>query len=297
MLYEQGEHSKASKLHGDTLVARQRVLGPVHPDTLEAHRSARRAAEVAGTGQPVTVRYKDIVFETMTTADVMEAIIRPVARDRHASFAEAKISRQATGSPTYFVSHAWDSLFVDLVDSLAAYLEGAAQDETFPWLDIFAINQDDSGGQFSAMDELDDGATLKQVIELSQATLVVLDKDRVAPLARLWCLYEIGSTPPSKLQLLTHGFSEKDISQHIWKINAGGALCFSDQDRQMIQASIIRKFGSLDQFTTELRLRLLLRDAALLRLHCGVGRVGRARSAAVAIPHGTTRGDFGVRNL
>lgn len=78
----------------------------VHPDTLEAHRSARRAAEVAGTGQPVTVRYKDIVFETMTTADVMEAIIRPVARDRHASFAEAKISRQATGSPTYFVSHA-----------------------------------------------------------------------------------------------------------------------------------------------------------------------------------------------
>ena len=231
----------------------------VHPDTLEAHRSARRAAEVAGTGQPVTVRYKDIVFETMTTADVMEAIIRPVARDRHASFAEAKISRQATGSPTYFVSHAWDSLFVDLVDSLAAYLEGAAQDETFPWLDIFAINQDDSGGQFSAMDELDDGATLKQVIELSQATLVVLDKDRVAPLARLWCLYEIGSTPPSKLQLLTHGFSEKDISQHIWKINAGGALCYDDKDRQMIQASIINKFGSLDQFTTELRLRLLLR--------------------------------------
>ena len=222
----------------------------VHPDTLEAHRSARRTAEVAGTGQPVTVRYKDIVFETMTTADVMEAIIRPIARDRHASFAEAKISRQATGSPTYFVSHAWDSLFVDLVDSLAAYLEGAAQDETFPWLDIFAINQDDSGGQFSAMDELDDGATLKQVIELSQATLVVLDKDRVAPLARLWCLYEIGSTPPSKLQLLTHGFSDKDIVQHIWTINVCGKLCASYKDRQTIQAEIIDKFG----FWTNLRL-------------------------------------------
>eukprot|EP01048_Picozoa_sp_COSAG05_P030046 COSAG05_NODE_10223_length_577_cov_0.857741_2_plen_37_part_01 len=37
---------------------------------------------------------------------------------------------------------------MELVDSLAAYLEGAAQDETFPWLDIFAINQDDTGGQF-----------------------------------------------------------------------------------------------------------------------------------------------------
>ena len=48
---------------------------------------------------------------------------------------------------------------MELVDSLAAHLEGAAQDETFPWLDIFAINQDDTGGRFSAMAELDDGRT------------------------------------------------------------------------------------------------------------------------------------------
>jgi hypothetical protein len=75
-------------------------------DTLDAHRSARRAAETAGTGQPVAVRYADILFETMTTADVMEAIIRPVARTQHKSFAEAAIPLQATGSPTYFVSHA-----------------------------------------------------------------------------------------------------------------------------------------------------------------------------------------------
>ena len=42
----------------------------------------------------------------MTTADVMEAIIRSVARAQHKSFAEAAIPLQATGSPTYFVSHA-----------------------------------------------------------------------------------------------------------------------------------------------------------------------------------------------
>ena len=53
--------------------------------------------------------------------------------------------------------------------------------------DIFAINQDDSGGTFSAMDELDDGKTLARVIELSRSTLVVLDKERAAPFARLWC--------------------------------------------------------------------------------------------------------------
>ena len=228
-------------------------------ETLDPHRSARRATETAGTGQPVTVRYVGIMFETMTTADVMEAIIRPVARVQHKSYAEAAIPLQSTDSPTYFVSHAWDSLFVDLVDGLGAYLEGAAQAETFPWLDIFAINQDDTGGQFSAMDELDDGRTLARVIELSRATLVVLDKDRVAPFARLWCLYEIGSTPPSKLQLLTHGFSEKDISRHIWNINAGDALCFSDEDRQMIHTKIVDQFGTMEKFTIELQLRLLLR--------------------------------------
>jgi DNA-binding XRE family transcriptional regulator len=36
------------------------------------------------------------------------------------------------------------------------------------------------------MAELEDGRTLAQVIELSRATLVVLDKDRVAPFARLY---------------------------------------------------------------------------------------------------------------
>ena len=52
---------------------------------------------------------------------------------------------------------------------------------------IFAINQDDSGGTFSPMDELDDGKTLARVIELSRSTLVVLDSERAAPFARLWC--------------------------------------------------------------------------------------------------------------
>ena len=36
----------------------------------------------------------------------------------------------------------------------------------------------DTGGKFSAMDELDDGKTLARVIEVSRSTLVVLDKER-----------------------------------------------------------------------------------------------------------------------
>ena len=74
---------------------------------LGAFRSARRAAERAETGKPVMVRYVDIPFEDMTTADVMEARIRPVCRKHHKSYAEAAIMLDAVGfigDPTYFVN-------------------------------------------------------------------------------------------------------------------------------------------------------------------------------------------------
>ncbi len=76
-------------------------------EDLDVFRSARRVAERAGTGKPVMVRYVDIPFENMTTADVMEAIIRPVCRKHHKSYAEATIMLDAVsfiGDPTYFVS-------------------------------------------------------------------------------------------------------------------------------------------------------------------------------------------------
>ena len=38
------------------------------------------------------------------------------------------------------------------------------------------------------MDELDGGKTLARVIEVSRSTLVVLDSERAAPFARLWCV-------------------------------------------------------------------------------------------------------------
>ena len=124
---------------------------------------------------------------------------------------------------------------------------------------MFAINQDDSSGTFAAMDELDDGRTLAQVIELSGATKVILDKETVAPLRRLWCLDEIGATPSAKLHLVTRGFSEREIAQHLQSIDAETALCFSDSDREMIREEIVQRFDSLARFTEELRLRFLLR--------------------------------------
>ena len=79
----------------------------VNVEQLAGFRSARRSAEKAGTCKPVIVRYVNIPFEEMTTADVMEAIIRPMCRQKHKSFAEAVVMSDNIGSlgdPTYFVS-------------------------------------------------------------------------------------------------------------------------------------------------------------------------------------------------
>ncbi|XRB03834.1 EF-hand domain-containing protein [Pycnococcus provasolii] len=231
----------------------------VTSDNLETHRNKRRAAEKTKSGKPVPVEYRNIPFEQMYTTDIVECFVRSLAREEHMSYAQAE--NLPVGAPTYFVSHAWGSTFVDLVKSVTGALAGAAQNDTYVWLDIFAINQDDTGGVFSAMKELDDGRTLASTIALSRETLVVLDKERVIPLTRLWCLYEIGSTPPQKLQLVTNGFSEKDVSHHIRNIDAETALCFSPADKKMIHGEITDKFGfaSMRHFTEELKLRFMLR--------------------------------------
>ena len=224
----------------------------VTSDNIETHRDKRRAAEKTKSGKPVPVEYRDIPFEQMYTTDIVECFVRSLARKEHMSYAQAK--NLPVGAPTYFISHAWGSTFVDLVKSVTGALAGAAQADTYVWLDIFAINQDDTGGVFSAMAELDDGKTLASTVETSRATLVVLDKERVIPLTRLWCLYEIGSTPPQKLQLVTHGFSENDVSHHIRNIDAETALCFSPADKEMIHGEITGKFrfASMRHFTEEL---------------------------------------------
>lgn len=121
------------------------------------------------------------------------------------------------------------------------------------------------------MKELENGRTIVRAIELSRKTKVVLDRHAVFPLTRLWCLYEIGTTPPHKLELVTQGFNQRDIAKNLQSIDAETAHCFSDDDRKMIRAEIIARFNSLDRFTQELRLRFLLRpisydgDVAALR--------------------------------
>ncbi|XRB03143.1 EF-hand domain-containing protein [Pycnococcus provasolii] len=100
----------------------------VTSDNIEMHRDKRRAAEKLMSGKPVPVQYREIPFEQMYTTDIVECFVRSLARKEHMSYAQAE--NLPVGAPTYFISHAWGSTFVDLVESVKGALAGAAQNDT-----------------------------------------------------------------------------------------------------------------------------------------------------------------------
>ena len=115
--------------------------------------------------------------------------------------------------------------------------------DVYIWVDIFAINQHDPGA------DLHGGKALARTIELVGETLVVLDK-AAFPLTRLWCLYEIGSTPPDKLRLLTPGFREAELAAAFRSVNVEAAQCHDTTDEIRIREHILAQYGSLAAFQT-----------------------------------------------
>ena len=127
--------------------------------------------------------------------------------------------------------------------------------DVYIWVDIFAINQHDPGA------DLHGGRTLARTIELAGETLVVLDRAAV-PLSRLWCLYELGSTPPDKLRLLTPGFGEAEMAAAFRAVDVESAQCFDSIDTDRIREHIEVQHGSLAAFQQMLRLWLLLKPTS-----------------------------------
>ena len=156
-----------------------------------------------------------------------------------------------------FASHAFGNPFSLLVASQTAHFRDAVPSECFIWVDIFTINQHDPGA------DLHEGRTLAATIAQCATVAVVLDP-KTMPLSRLWCLYEIGSTPPEKLVLLTHGFDASILSAAFERIDVKSADCYSQADKQMIRGLVRSRHKSLSAFTRLLKLLLVLKPTSYL---------------------------------
>lgn len=128
----------------------------------------------------------------LSTAEVVSLVVVPATGSDKCRFADLPAPEgpgpanlwdpAAQDAPLYFVSHAFGNPFALLVTSLSAHFAaaGAVPSEVFVWLDVLAINQHDTNG------ELRGGSTLQRTIDVSVATLVVLDREQRLPLTRLW---------------------------------------------------------------------------------------------------------------
>jgi hypothetical protein len=166
----------------------------------------------------------------MTVKEVVEEIIIPATKEKGCSFID-QLWPNMYMAPHAFISHAFGNRFTIIVESLKSYFKDSVFAEVYIWIDIFIINQHRPG------DDLHDGLTLRATIEASGSVVVCLDKNTL-PLFRLWCLYEIGSTPIEKLVLLTHGFDVSELGQAYAKIDATTADCWAKADKDMIREHI-----------------------------------------------------------
>jgi WD40 repeat protein len=213
--------------------------------------------------------------QRVTSKEVVERLIKPLSTGQLCL--ASRLPSAAVGVPTAFISHAWGTChsiakpscscakdagsFHLLVDSVTDFFAGAVDTEVFVWLDVFAVNQHDASGS-----ELDGGLTLRKTVDLAAHTLVVLERSRSAlALSRLWCLYEIGSTPPEKLQLLTRGFAAAELRAQFQSVDVGAASCWDRPDGYFdafIRGQIQQDHGSQELFQQKLKLRLLLRPTS-----------------------------------
>ena len=211
----------------------------------------------------------------VTSKEVVERLVKPLSTGYFCL--ASRLPSPAVGVPTAFVSHAWGTChaggetsckcaadagsFHLLVDSITDFFAGAVDTEVFVWLDVFAVDQHDASGS-----ELDGGLTLRKTVDLAAHTLVVLERSRSAlSLSRLWCLYEIGSTPPEKLQLLTRGFAAAELRAQFRGVDVAAASCWDRPDGHFdafIRGQIRQDHGSQQLFQQKLKLRLLLKPTS-----------------------------------
>ena len=189
----------------------------------------------------------------LTTKEVVLRLIMPATEAAACNF--AAMVPGAVAPPTAFASHAFGNPFGLLVSALEEHFMNAVAADVFVWVDIFAINQHDPGA------DLHGGRALARTIDLVGETLVVLDKAGY-PLTRLWCLYEMGSTPPDKLRLLTPGFREAELAAVFRAVDVKAADCYESTDKSRIQEHIVARYETLAAFQQMLRLRLLLKPTS-----------------------------------
>jgi tetratricopeptide (TPR) repeat protein len=192
-------------------------------------------------------------WETATTADICEKIIKPMTGAYQCSLAEylAVMSPSTIGKPCAFISHAWKFKFKDLIAALVSYF---GEDE-YVWLDLVCNNQHKAANyDFEWW-----SGTFKNAIASIGKTVMVFDEwNDPIPLTRGWCIWELYCTIDNELcefdvAMTAHSeisfVEDMDESAHdainkmLGTIDCARSECFNDDDRMQIHDAVKRTLG------------------------------------------------------
>jgi tetratricopeptide (TPR) repeat protein len=200
-------------------------------------------------------------FLGKTTTDVNTTFLVPATSATKISMCDQLISIGRTdvvGKATWFVSHAWKFLFLDVFDSLVTYFcpndgDDVSSCHEIVWFDMFSNSQHDTG---SKPFEWWTGTFTNAIRDLNNVLMIMIPWDAPIPLTRTWCIFEIYAcqltnsrfeitTTPAERSRFMHMIRD-DIGQFLnmlSRVSSRSSECFIPDDRLKIFAAIEQSVG------------------------------------------------------
>ncbi|KAJ3295359.1 Kinesin light chain 3 [Borealophlyctis nickersoniae] len=187
-----------------------------------------------------------------TTTDVCEKVVKPRTKKSVCDHLLEKDS-SAVGRATWFISHAWQYEFLDVVDALKHHFHESSTPDVIVWFDLFSNSQHDIGAKpFTWWT----GIFTNAISELGSVLMILHPWNNPVTLGRAWCVFELYACTNTKSHFAialpprhTPAFrtSLRDNPGAFYNmlstIKSANSVAFKDSDRLAIHAAIREKVG------------------------------------------------------
>jgi tetratricopeptide (TPR) repeat protein len=186
----------------------------------------------------------EAAFEGMTTSNVKRSIIVPKTQATQLSLC-AQMRREGDArvqNATWFVSHAWQMKFLDLVRALEAFFKD--KPGAIIWIDLFSTSQH---ATFDRGPEWWQQTFMSAIGRMGRMVMVMTPWDNPICLTRAWCLIELYACrssrstfavafPPSERVRFLEQISERGDAFYdmLRKVNTAKSECSRESDRDRI---------------------------------------------------------------
>jgi hypothetical protein len=200
-------------------------------------------------------------FLGKTTTDVNTTFLVPATSASKLSMCDLLVSQgrsDVVGKATWFISHAWKFLFLDVYESLVAYFCPNDGDDVkccdeIVWFDMFSNSQHDTA---SKPFEWWTGTFTNAIRDLKNVLMIMIPWDAPVPLTRTWCIFEIYACQTTnsrfEITMTTSELSRfmrmirDDIGQFLnllARVNSRSSECYIADDRTKIFTAIEKSVG------------------------------------------------------